>query len=104
MAKPPFSIPRVRTILTFNLRKLRLERQLSMEKLANEAGIYRTGYVKIENGAVSPTIDTLEKLSRALRVKVHTLLLEIPDGEGKALLKPLPRGRKPGQKNRLPGE
>ena len=85
---------RVRQVLGYNLMKWRRTRGLSMERLANLAGLYRTGFSKIEKGQVSATIDSLEKLSKALGIHVGELLRE-PEGE----LKPgkhfeLPRGRR----------
>jgi len=66
-----------------------------MERLANMAGVYRTGYTKIESGQVSATVDSLEKLSNALGIHVGELLKE-PDSDLKTG-KPfrLPRGRRP---------
>lgn len=51
-----------------------------MERLANESRIYRTGYALIEGAKVAATVDTIQKLSTALGIKVSELFQE-PDGD-----------------------
>ncbi len=52
----------------------RLKRRLSQEELALAAGITQTGLSKIENGSVSPTIDTIEFLAEALGMSFLDLI------------------------------
>lgn len=56
--------------------KIKFERQkrgLSQEELALEAGLSRSAIWKIESRKVSPTIESLEKIARALGIDFATL-------------------------------
>lgn len=56
--------------------KIKFERQkqgLSQEEFALKAGLSRNAIWKIESGRVSPTLDTLEKIARALNIDFATL-------------------------------
>lgn len=58
-------------------KKIKLERTkkgLSQEKLALEAGLSRNAIWKIETNRVSPTLDTLEKIAKALEIDFMTLI------------------------------
>lgn len=58
-----------------NLKKIRAEKGLSLEKVARLAGLSLNTIVKIENGAnKNPTIDTLSKIAKALEVGVDDLI------------------------------
>lgn len=57
-----------------SLRRLRNERGLSLEKLAQLAGVSRAMLGQIELGQSTPTIRTLFKISRALNVPFSALL------------------------------
>ncbi len=57
-----------------NLRRLRMEKQLSQEAFAYEAKIHRTYISDLERGARNPTIRLIEKLALALGVKASQLL------------------------------
>ncbi len=50
------------------VRKLRLERHLSMTSLARRSGMTTTGVSLVERGIRSPTSETVEKLARGLGV------------------------------------
>lgn len=57
-------------------KKIKLERNkrdLSQLELANKAGIDKNTIWKIETGQVSPTIQTLEKIAKALEIDFSTL-------------------------------
>jgi transcriptional regulator with XRE-family HTH domain len=64
-----------REILASNLRSLRAERGWSQEDLALEAELHRTFVAHVERGSRNISLDNIEKLARALKVEVHTLLL-----------------------------
>jgi transcriptional regulator with XRE-family HTH domain len=58
------------------LKKHRLERGLSQEALAKRAHLHQTGIGFLERAERSPSIDTLESISKALDVSVSSLLAE----------------------------
>jgi transcriptional regulator with XRE-family HTH domain len=62
------------TRLGRNLRKHRLQKGLSQEAFAFEAGIHRTYISDLERGARNPTITVIEKIAKALGVKPGALL------------------------------
>ncbi len=57
-----------------HLRKLREERSLSQEELANRSGIAFSQIGRFERGVRSPTLSTLESLANGLGVKPKELL------------------------------
>lgn len=57
-----------------NLKKLRLEKDLTQEELANKIFVSRTLITKYENGIVMPTKDNLEKLALFFNVDTKELL------------------------------
>ncbi len=64
----------IRARLGRNLRKLRLEKELSQEAFADDAKIHRTYISDLERGARNPTITIVEKLAKALKVRPGALL------------------------------
>ncbi|MEX0999000.1 MAG: helix-turn-helix transcriptional regulator [Thermodesulfobacteriota bacterium] len=58
-----------------NLKKIRAEKDYSLEKVARLAEVSLNTVVKIESGTnKNPTIDTLSKLAKALEVDVDDLI------------------------------
>ncbi len=57
-----------------NLRRLRLQRGLSLEKLAQASGVSRAMLGQIELGKSAPTINVLWKIARALDVTFSALI------------------------------
>ncbi len=55
------------------LRRIRKERGLSQQRLADLAGVDKVTIVHIEGGKVSPKVETLEKLATALEVDLADL-------------------------------
>ena len=51
--------------------QLRERRGLTQEALADKARIHRVSLANIERGAKLPTLDTLERLAKALRVSMR---------------------------------
>lgn len=80
----------VRRLVGRNLRRLRLERQLSQEALAHDAGVASSFVSQIENGKRSPTVTLLQTLATTLRVPIVDFFSEAkpPQSPG------LPRGRR----------
>jgi transcriptional regulator with XRE-family HTH domain len=57
-----------------NLRKVRLEKGLSQEALADLAGLHRTYIGSVERGERNISIDNIERLAEALGCRVTDLL------------------------------
>ena len=56
------------------LKQLRTEREMSQRELAEKAGISREYLTRLEAARQDPTLGTLEKLAKALKVPVEELL------------------------------
>lgn len=66
----------LREVLAKNVRLIRNNLGLSQEELANEAGLHRTYIGSIERAERNVSIDNVERLARALKVKPYELLRE----------------------------
>jgi transcriptional regulator with XRE-family HTH domain len=73
MAKPS-AIPKARNIFAANLRRHRLLKGISQERLADIAGIHRTYVGSVERGERNISIDSMERLSNALSIPLVQLL------------------------------
>ena len=85
-----------RRLVARNLRKLRVARDLSQERLANEAELERRYIGGIERGEENPTVLTLEKLAKALGIHISEFFIE-PD-PGSRPISGLRAGRKPSRR------
>lgn len=63
--------------VAWNVRRLRVERALSQEALALDAGIDRTYVSRVERSLENPTVGVLEKVARALGTDI-AMLFERP--------------------------
>ncbi|MEW9617170.1 helix-turn-helix transcriptional regulator [Shinella sp. S4-D37] len=81
-----------RTIIGRNLRRLRVAKGLSQERLALESGIDRAYVGRVERGSENVTVSTLEAFAKVLDVRVSALFRDIDPDEPAPL--PLPAGRK----------
>lgn len=58
-----------------NIKKYRKEMGLSQDKLSRLADVAHATIIKIESGGIqSPTIDTVQKIAKALKINVEDLL------------------------------
>ncbi|MBW0368108.1 transcriptional regulator with XRE-family HTH domain [Ensifer sp. KUDG1] len=81
-----------RDLLAWNVRKLRVKRGLSQERLALEAQLERVSISQLERKQVNLGIDSLGKIAAVLECKIFELLIEPQSGEEAPVN--LPRGRK----------
>ena len=69
----------VRHVIGANVRRFRLEADLSQEAVANRMGADRAYISALELGSRNPTATTLWHVAQALNIKVHQLLKEETD-------------------------
>jgi len=60
----------LKDIFSNNVRKYRIERNLSQEKLAEIAGVHRTYIGSVERGERNITINVMEKICNALNMNI----------------------------------
>ena len=67
-------MPKTISIIAKNIRKHRKERGLSQDKLSRLADVSHATIIKIESGGIqSPTINTVQKIAKALGVGLEDL-------------------------------
>ena len=79
------SVADLTPIVGANLRRLRVKRGLSLERMAKASGVSRAMLGQIELGHSTPTINVVWKIARALDVSFATLITE-PAAHGAALV------------------
>lgn len=82
----------IRSVVGKNLRRLRLEKGVSQEALAVDAGVARSYAGRLERGLENPTVELLQRLADALETEV-TEFVRFPVPANSA--KPLIKGPKP---------
>ncbi len=80
-----------RKLVAWNLRRLRVAKELSQEKLAADTNIDRAYVGRLERGRENPTVLLLARLSRALSVHISAFFVVPKPGESAP--KSLPKGR-----------
>jgi transcriptional regulator with XRE-family HTH domain len=82
-----------RSLIAWNIRRIRVEQGLSQERLAVDANLDRTYVGRLERLLENPTIGTLDRLATALGVRLSDLVAEPKrDAQPPA---PLRSGRRP---------
>ncbi len=69
-------MPDINLIVARNVERFRLQRRMSASQVAREAGLSKATLLSIEMGRANPTLDTLQRLSEALKVSVPDLIVE----------------------------
>ena len=64
-------------IIGNNLRRIRKDKKLSQDQIAEMAGISRIAYRNIETGSSAPKVSTLQSLAAALDIKLADLLTSV---------------------------
>ncbi len=80
-----------RTLVGFNVRRLRVARGISQERLAYDANVDRSYLGGVERGEENPTVDVLERVATVLAVPLKELFSEVDPKASTEGLKP---GRK----------
>ena len=70
----------------YRLRTLREEKKISQGEIEKRTGLLRCYISRVENGHTVPSVETLEKMARALEVPLYRLF---HDGEAAASLRKL---------------
>jgi transcriptional regulator with XRE-family HTH domain len=86
---------KARALLAWNLRRVRVKRGLSQEKLAFDAGVDRSYVGGLERQEENPTIDVLQKLARTLDVQISEFFTQ--PAKGSSPPKALRSGRRRSQ-------
>jgi transcriptional regulator with XRE-family HTH domain len=82
-----------RSLVAWNLRRIRVEQLISQDKLAADANVDRAYLGGLERQTENPTVDLLDKIAEALQVPLSELFIQ-PD-EGASPPPTLKGGRKP---------
>ena len=80
-------------LVGINVRRLRVMRDISQERLAFDAGVDRSYLGEMERGEANPTVDVLERIASTLDVPLAELFAQFEDRF--PVSQGLPRGRKP---------
>jgi transcriptional regulator with XRE-family HTH domain len=83
---------KARALVAWNLRRLRVLRDVSQERLAFDTDIDRSYMSGLERQIENPTIDLLERIANTLDVPLSEFFVVPP--KGATTPKPLPKGRK----------
>ena len=75
-------------VIAERLRELREEKKMSQGEIEKHTGLLRCYISRVENGHTVPSIETLEKLARALEIPMYQLFYE---GEEPPKLPNLPK-------------
>jgi transcriptional regulator with XRE-family HTH domain len=82
-------------LLAHRLRAIREAKNLSQGDIEERSGLKRSYILRVENGHTGPSVETLEKLARALQVPLYQLFFE---GDEPHKLRRLPPTAKPSER------
>jgi len=83
---------KARALVAWNLRRVRVKRGVSQERLAYDAGVDRSYVGGLERQSENPTIDLLDRLAITLEVPLAEFFAQ--PVKGATAPRPLPQGRK----------
>jgi transcriptional regulator with XRE-family HTH domain len=83
---------RGRAFVAWNLRRIRVRKGLSQERLAYDAEVDRAYVGLLEREAANPTVDLLDRLAEALSVSITEFFRRPAKGSSRP--KPLRSGRR----------
>lgn len=66
----------IKILFARNVRKYRLDKKLSQEKLAEICGLHRTYISAIERAERSISLDNIQKIANALNIEIFQLFME----------------------------
>jgi transcriptional regulator with XRE-family HTH domain len=69
----------IETAFGIVLRRLRNEKSLSQEELADISGFHRTYLSLLERGRKTPSLVTIEKLAQALGIPMHQFVFLVEE-------------------------
>jgi transcriptional regulator with XRE-family HTH domain len=81
-----------RELVAWNVRRLRVLRGISSERLAADAGVDRSYTSRLERGVANPSVDVVEKIANVLGVPMAELFAVPEPNEERP--EPLPGGRR----------
>lgn len=76
----------INLVIAENLKRLRMERNLSLGQLAELSGVSKVMLSQIEKGDTNPTINTIWKIANGLKIP-YTALMEKPEHVASAVKK-----------------
>lgn len=84
---------KARALVAWNVRRIRVDRDISQEQLARDTGIDRSYVGGLERQSKNATIELLERIAESLGIDVFELFVEPPKGATTPWT--LPNARKP---------
>ncbi len=67
-------MPSIMERVAGNVKRIRIEKGITQQALADKAKIHRVYLAQIEGATRSPSLEMLDRIAKALRVKVGRLL------------------------------
>ncbi|WP_439131481.1 helix-turn-helix domain-containing protein [Polaribacter sp.] len=64
----------IQEILSENLKRIRKNKGYNQQKVGEKAGMLASTYSRIEGMKVTPTIETVDKIAKALEIDIYSLL------------------------------
>jgi transcriptional regulator with XRE-family HTH domain len=64
----------IQEILSENLKRIRKNKGYNQQKVGEKSGMLASTYSRIEGMKVTPTIETVDKIAKALEIDIYSLL------------------------------